>query len=807
MLAGTPLVLDLACNRKELHKVKELVESLHGKVQLVINKATKLLVTDAQQWTKQTSKAKFAQKYSIPIVDQSYLYLCQSKGRLLPPRNYPPPSAEISKDDVTTSAEEKKLSILKGKFMQRPQLACPTAESTPYNVNDDSGYFIAQNHFFLKIKGSNTLFHALELHVHESVLRSSNSNEYSYRIYEEVGTTKLINTAHHTRQIRVVDNIASAEVLYESIYSSLIKKGYQLAKIVSPKIGSELIKSSLTGCYTGGISFLPIITQNLVSTIFQCSLDKLYEKAKLIPNSNGVLHNSFGTLSLSAIEKAESILAIIENNLVSPLRKDTSELEKEYTSLTLQQSVSLRTLKDIDNQKEICSLVRDVSVSGEGLINNSFIDSKYRSLSCRILQANQDEFKYVKQFVNDTIKTLDLPRITNVFHLDKTGEYGSFSQAKTSLPTDKNTEQLLFHGSAAHNILGIIARGLLTPHVSNRLKGERRDYGKLGAGIYFSPSAEAAIYYSDPNPKTTYAVTKGYFFICEVLLGNIHVTENEMPLLTSAPSGCHSTHGRRSGRGSFRDHDEYCIYQSSQQRLKYLVEFDYSSEKQMLPANVPAAVNVEEICSNVITSEKQNQEVEAVEEQIEEDILPKVVKPQAYGLLASDGGQFPLQACHIRGNLLDVIGKVLLFQEYFNSQKQAVEAKYVFPIDGMSAVCGFEAYINGKYVVGEVKEKAQAKKEYKEAIEAGHGAYLMDRDEDAPEVWTVSVGNIPPGAKVLIKITYITELQIQGEDILFYLPTNINSSTSDRNLLEGAQASSNVANAFFLLFHVSNPHF
>ena len=43
-------------------------------------------------------------------------------------------------------------------------------------------------------------------------------------------------------------------------------------------------------------------------------------------------------------------------------------------------------------------------------------------------------------------------------------------------------------------------------------------------------------------------------------------------------------------------------------------------------------------------------------------------------------------------------------------------------------VCGFEAFINGKHIVGEVKEKEQAHKEYREAISEGHGAYLMDEE-------------------------------------------------------------------------------
>lgn len=31
-----------------------------------------------------------------------------------------------------------------------------------------------------------------------------------------------------------------------------------------------------------------------------------------------------------------------------------------------------------------------------------------------------------------------------------------------------------------------------------------------------------------------------------------------------------------------------------------------------------------------------------------------------------------------------------------------MEAKYVFPLDEQAAVCGFEAFINGKHMVGEV---------------------------------------------------------------------------------------------------------
>ena len=60
-------------------------------------------------------------------------------------------------------------------------------------------------------------------------------------------------------------------------------------------------------------------------------------------------------------------------------------------------------------------------------------------------------------------------------------------------------------------------------------------------------------------------------------------------------------------------------------------------------------------------------------------------------------------------------------------------------------MCGFEAFINGKHIVGEVKEKQQAHREYKEAISKGHGAYLMDEDEETPvsvNLWLCGRGSV-----------------------------------------------------------------
>lgn len=36
---------------------------------------------------------------------------------------------------------------------------------------------------------------------------------------------------------------------------------------------------------------------------------------------------------------------------------------------------------------------------------------------------------------------------------------------------------------------------------------------------------------------------------------------------------------------------------------------------------------------------------------------------------------------------------------------------------------------------------------------------------EKPDVFTVSVGNLPAGADVIIKIIYVTELSVEGDDV------------------------------------------
>lgn len=130
-------------------------------------------------------------------------------------------------------------------------------------------------------------------------------------------------------------------------------------------------------------------------------------------------------------------------------------------------------------------------------------------------------------------------------------------------------------------------------------------------------------------------------------------------------------------------------------------------------------------------------------------VAPK--REEECGLVAGDN-LIPLKAVHALAEIVDLIAQVTIFQEYINSSSTEIEAKYAFPTPETAAVCGFEVFIGDKHIVAKVKEKEQAQQEFKEAIQQGHGAYLLEEEE--PNIFTMNVGTIPPHTTVIIKVKY-----------------------------------------------------
>jgi Ca-activated chloride channel homolog len=137
----------------------------------------------------------------------------------------------------------------------------------------------------------------------------------------------------------------------------------------------------------------------------------------------------------------------------------------------------------------------------------------------------------------------------------------------------------------------------------------------------------------------------------------------------------------------------------------------------------------------------------------------------------SNGAQIPLEGVHIKARLLGLCSEVTVAHRYRNTESVPLEAVYTFPLETGAAVCGFEAQVGDRRVVGKVLERDEAFERYDDAMADGHGAFLLDQER--PNIFTASLGNLKPGQEVTVQIKYVALLNLEGDAVRFMLPTTI----------------------------------
>lgn len=131
----------------------------------------------------------------------------------------------------------------------------------------------------------------------------------------------------------------------------------------------------------------------------------------------------------------------------------------------------------------------------------------------------------------------------------------------------------------------------------------------------------------------------------------------------------------------------------------------------------------------------------------------------------------PLEGVKVHGDIRDHASRVTLAQRFRNAEKVPIEAVYVFPLPEAAAVCGLAVRVGDRRIEGVVDRRDKAFDTYDDAMEAGHGAVLLD--EERPNVFTLSVGNILPGQEVSVELSWVAELSMEGEAIRFVVPTAV----------------------------------
>ncbi|XP_074983372.1 protein mono-ADP-ribosyltransferase PARP4 isoform X6 [Caretta caretta] len=497
--------------------------------------------------------------------------------------------------------------------------------------------------------------------------------------------------------------------------------------------------------------------------------------AEALGHLDHLLLEPVNNISLNDVSKGEGILLQIKNamNEGTAAMALKAMMMEFYRIIRHKSGIDYNiTKKLLSSKQDLCQLIRDMLNVCETSMSSPNPPSlaKYRALRCKIQAINpkSEEFLNVKQQVLKNNHS-DCPvKVLQIFRVGRISETAEFLSSLGNV-------QSLFHASSVCNFVGILSRGLLLPKIVVEDHGmERTDVGNLGSGIYFSDSISTSIKYSLQSEMDGTRLLA----VCNVALGTCLDLYKKALSLTNAPSGYDSVHGVRKTANIYSDFedDEFVVYKTCQVKMRYIVKF-------CLPGD-----QIKQFQPGIVTELAQDLPATShCHLQPEDYALPRVnlLNHVKTGLQDTSGNPVPLEDIHIKGRIIDFIAQIVVFQTYTNQNDNSIEAKYVFPLDDTAAVCGFEAFINGKHIVGKVKEKEQAHKEYRDAISRGDGAYLMD--QDAPDIFTVSVGNLPPKTTVLIKVTYITELSFQNGCITFQMPAAVAPWQQDKALNENTQ--------------------
>ena len=152
-------------------------------------------------------------------------------------------------------------------------------------------------------------------------------------------------------------------------------------------------------------------------------------------------------------------------------------------------------------------------------------------------------------------------------------------------------------------------------------------------------------------------------------------------------------------------------------------------------------------------------------------VTPNDMNAGSLLLKSSEAGKYiaaPAVASDYTVTISGPTGRTVVTQQFYNPSDAWVEGVYVFPLPENSAVDTLKIVSGTRVIVGEVKEKQEAKVIYEEAKNRGEAAALLEQER--PNMFTNSVANIGPHEKVLVQIEYQQTIAQSGGTYSLRLP-------------------------------------
>jgi Ca-activated chloride channel family protein len=149
--------------------------------------------------------------------------------------------------------------------------------------------------------------------------------------------------------------------------------------------------------------------------------------------------------------------------------------------------------------------------------------------------------------------------------------------------------------------------------------------------------------------------------------------------------------------------------------------------------------------------------------------MQTVTAPITQGTLrSSTGTPLPLDRTEVTASIDGPVASVTIRQVFKNDTGGPIEAEYLFPLPHEASVHTMRFRIGARTVEGVVKEKEEARRAYEAARREGRSATLLEQDR--PNLFTLSVANIPPGETIEVTLGYQEKLGFDEGEWRFVLP-------------------------------------
>ncbi|KAG9407568.1 Poly [ADP-ribose] polymerase 3 [Aphanomyces cochlioides] len=346
-------------------------------------------------------------------------------------------------------------------------------------------------------------------------------------------------------------------------------------------------------------SQLPLPTQKLIQMIF----DKDMFKSEIVRLKLDPTRMPLGALSLNQIQKGVDILDDIQaaldggNPSVANLRTLSAKFYQIIPHAYARHVIPpvLETPQQLEEKYEMLSTLHDIVVAQDvektlghaKPVKQNSLDLKYAELNSQLDLVTPDNplYKVIQAYIKNTSEQYQSMNVLDIWQVRRSSEDNTFGKfAATS------NHRLLWHGTNVAVVAAILKSGLRIMPSSG---------GRVGKGIYLANMLAKSRQYVRTAHFERQNV--GCLFLVEAALGKMNEIHRDNSSLTQPPSGFDSVLAKGTlhpnpeqdqlitldnqevrvnvgtpvscGVSSSFAHDEYLVYQESQQRLRFIITF------------------------------------------------------------------------------------------------------------------------------------------------------------------------------------------------------------------------------------------